>query len=859
MSDLLFSLIEVSASTAGWIYQHALVLTLAAAVLLAGAETVLTRLARIAIRKRTRFRLVPARNFDPEPEELWRSAMQWSAAASAGPWWAPRRARTLRTCLRADGTTKRALDFYVEAPSAARHLLTTSAMAGVQVEPAPKQVSKELPHVVRAEFTIRGPQVARLREVPLVPDPLQPLVDAVGTLRTELGESVELCVDLQPVPPWQLRLRRGQRIAEARAFARRQAERDSRQAALASLSEDSFRAEFADFMHGDGGPSRRRVALPAKAQPVDRAKTLGKLAEGTGLVRVQILARCTAAHAGRAEQRMRHIGAALQVFAGDVRLTQRGRQVGPWRLDANHRWLRSAFDSRWSSGLMTASRSAWLHATEIAGLLKPPTRHCRMPLRQRDLPVYALGVPGLMPHGWYRGPDGRERLIATRLEETLVSVRSGKTAYGKTTQALTQMVALAHDGGGAGGLFVDPHGDAMRDVAPFLAHPHIGKRLWYLDLTGPGTNPRIGSWNTLGVERGQDPEQVAHAVVDAFADVLGWADATHPRALTLMTKAAEALVRLNTTLVREGKEQAQATLFQVEPLLTDAAWRQKVLSAAGMDEEAVRWWRTIFPTIPPDAYATVLNPIERLGRRSTIRAFLGRPTSSYHLREAMDEGLLVWVCPSATGPTDRLVLSLLFHDLYRTGLARRDTPSNQRRPFHTFIDELLAIDGAVGLLASVSEQLRKFGIRLHGMTQLLQRLNGSTRQSMLQNASVISSTAASFEAAVVVAREWDGAVEPSDLAALDRFEHFISLTHQGRQVGPLRIRGPRPEEIFADVARPQDVGQLRQAADANLKAAPVRDVLAAVGEHTAAVADAVRAGPAQPPGEGGSTVEPELT
>lgn len=159
----------------------------------------------------------------------------------------------------------------------------------------------------------------------------------------------------------------------------------------------------------------------------------------------------------------------------------------------------------------------------------------------------------------------------------------------------------------------------------------------------------------------------------------------------------------------------------------------------------------------------------------------------------------------------------------------------------------------------MSEQLRKFGIRLHGMTQLLQRLNGSTRQSMLQNASVISSTAASFEAATVVAREWDGAVEPSDLAALDRFEHFISLTHQGLQVGPLRIRGPRPEEIFADAARPQDVGQLRQAADANLKAAPVRDALAAVGEHTAAVADAVRAGPAQPPGEDGSTVEPELT
>ncbi|MFE0764726.1 ATP/GTP-binding protein [Streptomyces smyrnaeus] len=859
--EMLHDLATGILASVGWAASHLVLLAFIALLVFVAAEAVAVRLARAASRRRVRLRMVPSKTFDPDPEHLWRSTVQLASAASSGPWWAPRRSRTLRARLRANADGDSVLDYFLEAPAAARHLLDSTPLEGVRLEPAaPLPRRKELPHVVRAEFTMRGPVVARLREVPLVPDPLQPLVDAVSTLRTELGESAEICIDIQQVPPWQLRLRRWQRLSEARAYAQRQAEKDARSSALASLSEDSFRIEVADMLSGNKNRPMRRLALPPKSQAVDRERTLGKLAESAGLLRVQILARCTATRPERAAQLMRRIASALQVYAGDVRLSQRGRQLGPWRLDANRKGLRAAFDQRWRTGQVSAAQASWAHASEIVGLLKPPTRHCRVPLRHQDLPVYAPGTPGLMPHGWHRGADGKERLIATRLEETLVSVRSGKTAYGKTTQAITQMIALAHDGGGAGGLFIDPHGDAMRDAAQFLAHPHIAERLWYLDLTGSGANPRTGSWNALGVEHGQHSEQIVHAVVDAFADMLGWADTTHPRALTVMTKAVEALVELNVALVRRGRAQAQATLFQIEPLLTDAVFRQAVLDAAALSEESARWWRTTFPTIPPDAFPTVLNPIERLGRRSTIRAFLGQPASSYYLRAAMDEGKLVWICPSATGPTDRLMLSLLFNDLYRTGLSRRAIPTQQRRAFHVFVDELLSIDGAVELLAPVSEQLRKFGVRLHGMTQLLQRLNNSTRASLLQNASVISSTTASHDSAVLVAREWNGAVEPAELMALDRYEHYISLTHHGKKVGPLRIRGPQPEDTFASLARPHHVVSLRQQADTNLGAAPVEQALEAVNKHTATVSDALRPASARPSaGEEGDAVEPELS
>ncbi|MFI1377222.1 hypothetical protein ACH4UY_35125 [Streptomyces longwoodensis] len=47
---------------------------------------------------------------------------------------------------------------------------------------------------------------------------------------------------------------------------------------------------------------------------------------------------------------------------------------------------------------------------------------------------------------------------------------------------------------------------------------------------------------------------------------------------------------------------------------------------------------------------------------------------------------------------------------------------------------------------------------------------------------------------------------------LNRFEHYVSLTVGGRCVGPVRITGPRLDEVFADYPHPREVGALERAA-----------------------------------------------
>jgi hypothetical protein len=335
---------------------------------------------------------------------------------------------------------------------------------------------------------------------------------------------------------------------------------------------------------------------------------------------------------GRAERRLQHIEAALDVYAARTRLSSAGWSVGPVRVGPDRWPWRERFDERWASGLLRPGRNSWACVEELAGFLKPPTAHARLPLLATDIPTFDPQElqQGLVPQGWYRGPDGRERLVATREDDTLFEVQVGKAGWGKTMRALCQAVASAH--GGRGLAFVDPHSDSWKTVGPYLAHPEIMGRAWLFDLTVRRDQDKLACWNPLDIRVGRAAHEVTAATVDAFATSLGWGDANAPRAIAILTKAIEALVAVNTKAVDHNAPQCQATVFQIRSLLTDPVFRHLVVSQ--LADEAAAWWTTSFTEIPKDALPTVLNPLDRLAPSPVIKAFLGQPVGSYDIRRA---------------------------------------------------------------------------------------------------------------------------------------------------------------------------------------------------------------------------------
>ncbi|WP_371647863.1 MULTISPECIES: ATP/GTP-binding protein [unclassified Streptomyces] len=806
----------------GWVITYWWVVAAAAISLWVAGEVVVRRLARKASAQRMALELVPSRHFDPGIEEIFRRGVQLARASTSMPWWAPRRSKTVQIRLRADGSSP--LRYRIEGPAGGERLLSITPFGpGVTVNRAGSLTDKPRTHVVRAEFILRGRPTAPLREVPLSPDPLQPLVDAVSDLRADLGDLAEIRLDIQRAPKTSLRARRLQLMTQARRMERREAQRAARWIRQDALGiEDSLAWQVQQLVTGKNSGGGRRLVMPPVPRRIDPADALGKLADDDHLVRVQLLVMCASHTKGRAEARLAQLQAALDVFGGGSRWAMRGLRVGPWRIGADRWPSRRAFERRWNLGHCQPPRANWVQLDELTGLLKPPTVHCRLPLLAGDLPTFAHGNPDLLLQGIYRGPDGRRRLVATYARETLFEVGVGKAGGGKTERALAQAIGWAHAGGGL--MFVDPHRDSWPRALPFLAHDHLMERIALIDLNAHGPTPQISCWNPIGMHQGQVAHEVVEATADAYASVLGWDDATAPRALTIFTAALAVLVAVNEAACHAGKPEDQATIFHTRSLLTDPAFRAAALTAVEgcLDEETRSWWHTVFPTLPADAFAVVLNPIARLAANPVTRAFLGQPAGVYNIRAAMDTKMIVWVCPGGNGPTDRLITALLARDLLRAVRSRRDTPEDQRVPFRSYFDELITLTGAAPeTIAAMFEDFRKYRVHVHGMTQLLGRLPMPVKLSLVQNASTLASTAGSQSAITPITAEWGDHPSPEVVASLDRFEHYMSLTVEGRRVGPVRITGPHLDDVFADYARPHEAAAVERAAQAAAGAAPL--------------------------------------
>ncbi len=674
-------------------------------------------------------------------------------------------------------------------------------------------------HVARAELVLARDTHMPLREVGLRPDPLSSITAALASVRHDLGERVDICVDLRPLTP--------ARVSHLIRRTRQQGTGGWVGRGLGAAG--SLVMDLVDeVLPGPASSTLTRAGAPLP--PVPETGPPSKFTVEEPVFNAQVLIRATSEIPGRAQAHLHQVLASFETWSGQNHWRTAGANLGLVHLGADAWPWRRSFDRRMDTGLFAPRNQNLLTGGELAGLLKPPTRHCQGRNVARShglvappppgLPTYT-GQPDMLPLGYAASGESAERLVATPLEDLYFSLRIGKSRYGKTETALVQSVALALAGHGV--WYMDPHADGWRRAAPMLTSPQVLARLWEVDLTVRGDDHRIAGYNPLDMSapgtRREHIEDRVDAVVTAISSALSWSDAAS-RARTILTRACETLCHLGLRLPAH----AQPTLFQIPRLLNDETWRDPLLRF--LPESLQRFWTGTWVKYPPDATPTVTNVIERLASSPTLMAFFGSSTSTYNVRAAMDEGKVAFICPPG-GDIGRVVNCLLVYDLFRAGRSRGDVPAQERRRYDVMIDELTAIDGASkGHLAAVLEQLGKFEVRLHAMTQMAQRLTRATRDAALQNQSLLSSTAGDVDAVRVVTRQWAGEVHPDTLINLPRYHHVVSTTLHGETTLPFKVRGALLEELFSEHHAPDRLPLQNKAIDANLRRRRIGDVLA---------------------------------
>lgn len=682
--------------------------------------------------------------------------------------------------------------------------------------------------VARAELVLARDDRMPLRAVPLDPDPLTGLARAMGAARDDLAERVEVVVDLLPLTGADRRRRRRTALAE-------DAERTGARDQLAhELFGPGGLTRLGEVVTGRQSAGPRGPASPGRlADEQRRRETTAVGAKVLGVEPafwLQLLIRCESTVPGRDAALLQACVAAFESWSGENHFRQVGHRVGPWYIGSDSWLYRRRFDRRWVSGRHRAARRQMVTVAEIGGLLKPPTRRCAAanvarsggitPAAPRGLPTYT-GQPDLLPLGWVRTDTG-ERPVGVRLDESLLLYDAGRATYGKTHAAVARAAAVFR--AGHGGLYLDPHGEAVADLKEMLDERDD---VVAIDLADP-TAPRQAGWNVFSMEGygSRDVEPRVAAVVDSFAAALGWDESSAPRALTLTTMASQALCELALRL----PPHLAPTIFSLPTLLTDEGWRSAVLPYLG------RHTRDFFARklgrLDAEAVAPVTNLVDRMRSIPPVAALLGSSRSTYDVRRSMDQGGVVLWSLDGTGAWVDLVAGLVTHDLFRAAAGRRTLPADQRRPFYAWIDELHRVAGngpgpaADGAARSI-EEAHRVDLRLQLTSPQPARLPGPVLDAILTQRSHLLSHTVDADSAGLLAAEWGGDVTPTTITRLERFWFLAQVTLDGSVTRPFPVRGfdVDTDEPWVGWRRPDRVARVDERVDRALARRPVRDVL----------------------------------
>lgn len=739
--------------------------------------------------------------------------------------------------LRLDGDEDGRLRYGIEVPERAGAALRAALAAyqGVELRPAPEpRAESKKAEVARAELVLARPSSEPLHAAGLDPDPLAGLARALDGIDLAGSDRATVCVDLLPVTPGKRRRLQRRLLRHAR-----------RPPPTPPPGE-----ELADLL---GGDHRRGGAPPAELveKRIGRQALARKLGTAEPMFEMQVLVRIASPIRGRAKGQLAGVLAAFDAFAGENHLRVSGLRIpGVAFLDSDLPGRRGGFDHRLASGLFRPARRRVVTASEIAGLLKPPSKRCAAPnvLRSggtvppppRGLPTFE-GQESVLPLGKVETETG-ERTVGVKLADTFFFYMSGRSRFGKTETAIGQFLHLARSGHGC--LFLDPHLDALERIKGYLTEEGLRERVVEVNLADPDRQP---AWNLFAV-RGRSRRRAAgqvDAVVDAFSSALRW-DEINARALNLTTQAAQAMVDLAHKLPPE----LAPTIFEIPVLLSDEDWRSAVLPHVSAPVR--RFFTERFPLLPPEAVTPVTNLIDRLRAAPATAALLGNPLATFDIRAAMDGGKIVLVCPGSGSGRDRLIANFVVFDALHAAKSRADVQPEERRWFSLWLDEVQIYDGASsGTLAALLEQVAKYAVRALLLNQNPERLTAATRDAVTTNRSHLVTTALNSKGAGLLARELGGEVAPETIGQLARFHSLASVTLDGEISRPFRLTGVPVEELFPEERHPDDVPLLDAAIDRSLRRVPVTETLDRLDRHPQAIIEHLSSGRWQPGGSSG--------
>ena len=521
----------------------------------------------------------------------------------------------------------------------------------------------------------------------------------------------------------------------------------------------------------------------------------------------------------------------LQGLLGALRLLEgpgvrlRARTEHPAKLDGVRR--------PWRAGLE-------LGAGEIVAMVGWPVGEGALPATPSAHPrVLALPSVRETQRAFATGvaDQAGERLGISIGDALYHTVLLGPTGAGKST-ALAHL-ALADIHAGRGVLLIDPKTDLVADILARIPEQRRDDVV-VIDPTSSrpvGINPlaRVqtarsapsSSGGVLG--GGTSPELVADTVLATFKGV--FAESWGVRVEQVLSAALVTLART-----------PGATLVDLPLLLTNPAYRQRLIAASGADPLGTGQFWAAYEALSEAQrqqwVGPVLTRLQPFLIRPHLRATLGQAAPSFDLGEVFTRRRIVLVSLNKGvlgAESARLLGSLLVGQLWPLILARAAVEPSQRHVVSVFIDEVQDYLSLPGSLADALAQARSLGAAFHLAHQYRGQLPTALKAGIDANArnKIIFSLSAAD--AAELARQAIG-LEAADFQLLPRFGVYARTMHHGRENPWCHATTLPPTPPTQDALALRAASQARYGQDtAQIEAA----LLARIGQHGETTGDDV--------------------
>ena len=522
----------------------------------------------------------------------------------------------------------------------------------------------------------------------------------------------------------------------------------------------------------------------------------------------------------------------LQGLLGALRLLEgpgvrlRARTEHPAKLDAVRR--------PWRAGLELGAGEIVAMAGWPVGegaLPATPSAHPRvlaLPQARETQRAFATGV----------ADQAGERLGISIGDALYHTVLLGPTGAGKST-ALAHL-ALADIHAGRGVLLIDPKTDLVADILARIPEQRRDDVV-VIDPTSSrpvGINPLARALATRSAPSssgggvsggGASPELVADTVLATLKGV--FAESWGVRVEQVLSAALVTLART-----------PGATLVDLPLVLTNTAYRQRLIAASGADPLGTGQFWAAYEALSEAQrqqwVGPVLTRLQPFLIRPHLRATLGQAAPSFDLGEVFTRRRIVLVSLNKGvlgAESARLLGSLLVGQLWPLILARAAVEPSRRHVVSVFIDEVQDYLSLPGSLADALAQARSLGVAFHLAHQYRGQLPAALKAGIDANArnKIIFSLSAA-DAAELARQAID--LEAADFQLLPRFGVYARTMHHGRENPWCHATTLPPTPAVQDALALRASSQARYGQDAaQVEAA----LLARIGQHGETTGDDV--------------------